>query len=387
MTDVLFSVIIVNWNGKEFLGHCIDSVISQSIPRSHYEVIVVDNASSDGSAEYVKQKYPDVMLIQNTTDRWFAGGNNDAFNVGRGKYFALLNNDAVADYHWLESIKREFENHPNTGIISSKVFVWDRGNPAFEESNPIGVSWSKLGAWTCLGFHFADERPRHKVDYALGAAMAIRKSVYSAIGGFDEAYLAYYEETDLCARAIRAGFDIMYLPAAKAWHRSMASFQAIPTFPLRMMVRNRIRFALKNFDAGYLISFTILYVLEIAAKVAVLAPWNLFAFFKKLSENDHSAPSPGIEFYWALQVRNMPYAVWWNLSNLAETLARRKRDNTRAGSRRYNENLPLRNVWVTQFSMGRLLAICLSRSRRRHMTQAECVSHQDSLDYKGDLRR
>jgi GT2 family glycosyltransferase len=99
LTDVIFSVIIVNWNGKKLLEPCIVSVLSQSIPRSHYEVIVVDNASSDGSAEYVKENYPDVMLIENATNRGFAAGNNDAFSVTRGRYFALLNSDAVADYH------------------------------------------------------------------------------------------------------------------------------------------------------------------------------------------------------------------------------------------------------------------------------------------------
>lgn len=356
MTDVLFSVIIVNWNGKEFLGHCIDSVISQSIPRNHYEVIVVDNASSDGSAEYVKQNYPDVMLIQNTTDRGFAGGNNDAFNIGRGRYFALLNNDALADYHWLESIKCEFENHPNTGIISSKIFIWDRENPAFEDSNALDVIWPKVDPWTGSAFQLVEERPRHKVDYAMGAAMAVRKSVYSRIGGFDEGYFAYFEDTDLSARAIRAGFDIIYVPAAKVWHRGSAANRAIPNFIFRMMVRNRIRFVLKNFDTGYLISFTILYVLEITAKVALLALWDLFVFFKKLSQNDYSAPSSGTEFYWTPQVSDVPYAVWWNLSNLGETLARRKQDKARTGNGRYNENLPLRNFRVKKFFMGKLMA-------------------------------
>jgi len=356
LTDVLFSVIITNWNGKEFLGRCIDSVISQSIPRMHYEVIVVDNASSDGSAEFVKEHYPDVILIENSTNRGPAGGYNDGFNVGRGRYFAFLNNDALADYNWLESMKGEFENHPNTGIISSKVFLWNRENAAFEESNALDVTWPKLNTWSGFGLHLRDERPRHKVDYASAAAMAVRKSIYSRIGGFDETYFGYYDETDLCARTIRAGFDIMYVPTAKVWHRLSASFKRAPGFRDRILVRNRIRFVLKNFDANYLISFMILYVLEIAAKVSLLAPWDLFVFLKKLSKNDASAPSSGIEFYWTPQVRNMPYAVWWNLSNLGETLARRKQDNRRAGSGRYNENLPLRNVRVRRFLMGKLLA-------------------------------
>lgn len=346
----------MNWNGKEFLRGCIDSVISQSIPRNHYEVILVDNASSDGSVEYVKQNYPDVILIKNTTDRGFPGGNNDAFNIGRGRYFALLNNDALADYHWLESIKYEFENHPNTGIISSKIFIWNKENPAFEESNALDVIWPKVDAYTGWPFQLVEERPRHKVDYAMGAAMAVRKIVYGRIGGFDEAYFAYFEDTDLSARAIRAGFDIMYVPTAKVWHRGSAANRAIPNFILRMMVRNRIRFVVKNFDTAYIISFTILYALEIASKVAMLTLWNLFVFFKKLSRNDYSAPSSGTEFYWIPEVRNMPYAVWWNLSNLGETLARRRHDNARAGNGRYNMNLPLRSFRVKKFLMGKLLA-------------------------------
>jgi len=357
LTDVLFSVMIVNWNGKEFLGRCIDSVISQSIPRTHYEVIVVDNASSDGSAEYVRENYPDVVLIESTTNRGFAGGNNDAFKVGRGRYFALLNNDAIADCHWLEAFKGEFENHPETAIISSKIFAWDRENAAFDESNVLSASWPKLDAWSGWGGHFVEERPRHKVDYATGAAMALRRSVYCRIGGLDEAYFMYYEDADLCARAIRAGFDIMYVPAAKAWHRMSAStFKRGSGFLFRVQVRNRIRFVLKNFDAGYLIAFAILYFMEIAEKAALLGLWDLFVFFKKLSRNGTGASSPGIEFFWAPEVRNAPYAVWWNLSNLRETLARRKQDNGRAGSRRYNENLPLRNMGGTRLSLKQLLA-------------------------------
>jgi hypothetical protein len=358
LPDLLFSVMIVNWNGREFLGRCIDSVISQSIPRSLYEVIVVDNASSDGSIEYVKKNYPDVILIENKTDRGFAGGNNNAFNVGRGRFFALLNNDALADYQWLESIKAEFENHPNTGIVSSKIFLWNRENAPFNESNALLASWPKINLWDASGVDFEVERPRHKVDYANGAAMALRKSVYGRIGGFDEAYFMYYEDTDLSARAIRAGFDVMYVPAAKVWHRHSASMlKSGPTFTYRMVERNRIRFVLKNFDTRYVISFMTLYVMKIVVKVALLAVWDLFVFFKKFSKNVTSAHSYGIEFQWALQVRTMPYAVWWNLSNLVETLAIRKQNNRQAVSGRYCENLPLRNVRLPpQFLMSKLLA-------------------------------
>src|SRR6266852_2795518 len=117
----MLSVIVVNWNGKELLTNCIASLRAQTLPG--IEVIVVDNGSTDGSAEFVRQNFPDFKLIQLNENRGFAGGNNAGIRQARGEWIALINNDAAAEPDWLQCLHRAVEGNERAGLAASRVIL------------------------------------------------------------------------------------------------------------------------------------------------------------------------------------------------------------------------------------------------------------------------
>src|SRR2546425_2999305 len=117
----MLSVIVVNWNGKELLADCLASLQSQRFP--DFEVIVVDNGSTDGSSEFVRQQFPRFNLIQLHENRGFAGGNNAGIRQSRGEWIALINNDAIADPDWLARLHQAVEESPSVGLAASRVVL------------------------------------------------------------------------------------------------------------------------------------------------------------------------------------------------------------------------------------------------------------------------
>lgn len=116
------SVIIVNWNGKEYLGDCLESLRHQTF--LDFEVIIVDNGSTDGSIDYVQSNFPEFsQILRNSKNLEFSGGNNQGINAAQGKYIALLNNDAQADRHWLEELVKTAEEDSGVGMLASKIYL------------------------------------------------------------------------------------------------------------------------------------------------------------------------------------------------------------------------------------------------------------------------
>jgi GT2 family glycosyltransferase len=209
----LISVVVVNWNGKSLLADCLASLRAQTFP--DFEVIVVDNGSTDGSAEFVRTEFSEFTLVQLDENFGFAGGNNAGIRVARGEWIALINNDAVAHPDWLECLFRAVGTNDAVGLAASRV-VLTSGllDSAGDGMTVAGVSYkrghgSKLGAFL---------KPT-EVFGASGCGVILRRSMLDRIGLLDEDFFCIYEDSDLNFRARLAGFKCVYVPEAVIIHR------------------------------------------------------------------------------------------------------------------------------------------------------------------------
>lgn len=314
---VLASIIIVNWNAKSYLKGCIDSVLSQSF--TDYEVILVDNASSDDSVDFVKNNFPQVTIIQNKENVGFAEGNNIGIKNSQGEIIVLLNPDTVTEKDWLSILINTIRSSKKIAAVTGKMYYL--GDKYGKDA--VFCTWSKIDPFSAAPYNFHESEPVSKVDYLSGAAMAIKKDVLDNIGLMDSDYFLYFEETDLCARMIRAGYDLMYIPSAIVWHA--VSPLSNSKNKIYYMERSRIRFALKNFDSSYILSFFFIFFGE-----------TIFVILRDIKNRNFSRTKTRLR------------AIWWNLSNLKHTLRARKhyfsilKKNGIVLS--YNKNLPLRSV-------------------------------------------
>lgn len=211
------SIVIPNFNGKARLKACLDSLIRQSLAA---EIIVVDNGSTDGSSDFVREKYPSVVLLQNEKNLGFAGGVNTGIRYSLAKNYdsiALLNNDAVAEANWLEKLVNFLVSHPKAGIVTSKILAGDGKH--LDSTGDIYTVW---------GLPFPrgrDELDKGQYDSerwvfgASGGASLYRAKMLEQIGLFDEDFFAYYEDVDISFRAQLAGWKIGFEPKAQVIHQ------------------------------------------------------------------------------------------------------------------------------------------------------------------------
>lgn len=203
-----------------YLSDCLDSVRRQTYePR---ETIVVDDASTDGSADFVATSYPEMRLVRLDRNRGFAHAANRGMAEARGEIVALLNNDAAAEPNWVEQLVTALRGHPDAGFAASKILLHDRPdtlNSAGDVFRRTGVPDSR-GVWEADHGQYDDEV---EVFGASGAAVAYRRSMLSDIGFFDERFFMYCEDVDLAFRAQLAGYRCVYTPRAVVRHRLSAS--------------------------------------------------------------------------------------------------------------------------------------------------------------------
>ncbi|MDI6720604.1 MAG: glycosyltransferase family 2 protein [Methanomicrobiales archaeon] len=312
--EKLVSIIIVNWNGLKYIHECISSLLNQTY--NNIEILLVDNASSDESVKYVLDNFPKVRVIQNRENLGFAGGVNIGISHSRGDLIALFNQDAVADQAWLEILVRSLESSEDIAAVAGKVFYY--GDAYGQDA--VFCTWSKIDPYTAAPYNFYGDEPMAAVDYLTGCALVVKTSVIDEIGLLDTGYFLYFEETDWCARMIRAGYRLMYIPDACVRHVVSGSIQS-SYIKSSYLSRNRLRFVLKNFDLIYIpVVFSSFFFETFIDLLKGIKTGNLFDFRIKLE------------------------SFYWNFINLRSTLAARKRDFARIVLlRSYNKSLPLKN--------------------------------------------
>jgi GT2 family glycosyltransferase len=237
------SIIILNWNGKHLLERCLSSALAQAL--DDYEVVVLDNGSSDGSAAWVEQRYPEVRLICSERNLGFARGNNEAIRSTDSAYVATLNNDADPDRRWLPELVQAMASEPHVGMCASKMVRED--DPSIVDACGIEVDRAGIG-WN----RYSGKRDRVEVTpYAIfgpcaGAAL-YRRAMLDEVGLFDGDFFAYYEDVDLAWRAQRLGWRCLYVPSARVTHRHSSTGREGSPFKGYHLGRNKVWTLIKNY--------------------------------------------------------------------------------------------------------------------------------------------
>lgn len=245
----LVSIIVVNYNGLKYCDDCFRSIRELSYP--NYEVIMVDNSSTDGSVDYVRNNFPAVKIIALDDNLGFAIANNIGANNAKGEYLFLLNQDTVLEEKSLSELVERMHSDPNIGICGCKMLYWNDKNVINSTglmANKICFVWDR-GSFELDQGQYDDDK---EVISVSGGAMLIRKNLFTDLGGFDTGYFMYYEDLDIGMRTWLSGYRVVYVPNAKIYHKTQYKhadqyhFQYIDQ-------RNRLRTIVKIFGLNNLV--------------------------------------------------------------------------------------------------------------------------------------
>ena len=240
-----FSIVIPNWNGIRFVGMCLDSIAQSTF--KDYEVIVVDNGSTDGSRELVAEKYPWVRHIKLPANMGFAIACNEGIRAARSDYICLLNNDIEVTPTWIEELYEGMERHPECGMGTSKMMFLDNRD-IFYNTGDLFHIWSMGGG---RGQGEKDTGQYEKEDYVFGAcagAGVYRRSLLEKIGLFDDDFFIFAEDVDLNMRGQLMGLKSVYLPKAKVYHIGTATVGLYSDRYVYLCKRNDVFVLIKNYS-------------------------------------------------------------------------------------------------------------------------------------------
>jgi len=258
------SIVVVNWNVKNLLRDCLCSLLeaAQAAPHLSAEIIVVDSASADGSPDMVRAEFPQVRLLASEQNLGYAGGNNTGAAASAGRYLFLLNPDTVVAPAALAELVNFMDAQPQVGAVGPQL-RWPTGQAQssrrrFPSLGSLFWESTLLGQWFpnnrfARRYHCADLPANviQPVDWVVGAAILIRREAWAQVGPIDSDFFMYFEETDWCRRAARAGWQIYYLPAAQVIHfEGKSSEQVVAARAIRFQ-KSKLRYARKYFGAGW----------------------------------------------------------------------------------------------------------------------------------------
>ena len=298
MENPLVSVIVLNWNGERCIEQCLRSLLSQNYP--NYEVIVVDNASSDGSPDIIRRKFPKVRLIVNDRNLGFAEGNNVGIKAARGYLIALFNYDAMADQNWLSELVGVIMKSKCIGIVGGPIYY-------FEPRDVVWAAGGKMDMLTGLDWHpYQGEkleesycRNTNNIDFIPGCALLIKRDVVEKIGLLDKEFFLYYDDLDWCVRAKRAGYVCRFAPSGIVYHMVSFSWRRKPLVGYFHFMKSKFYFCLKHFPPPLIVTSIFFQM--------------VFTFFEILWFGRPVA-------YARIKLR----ALTWNLDNLKSVIDKRK---------------------------------------------------------------
>jgi len=249
------SIIIVNWNTRELLRGCLQSVYQQTVGID-FEVIVIDNGSDDGSATMVSTYFPQVKLVRNAGNAGYVRANNQGITASIGRYILLLNADTVIGVNSLQTLTAYLDAHPRVGVLGPRLL-----NP----DNSVQQSVRRLPRWRdnvvvltklhnfwpqLLDYYLMtdfDYRREAAVEQVMGAAMFIRRTVLNQIGDLDKRFWQWYEDVDYCRRVRLAGWEVRYAPVADIMHYKGQSFaQQLSSAKQRVLVHSMLAYTTKH---------------------------------------------------------------------------------------------------------------------------------------------
>ena len=257
------SIIIVNWNSKDYLRKCIASIMSET-RGIKFEIVVIDGASFDGCDEMLRQYYPQVRFIQSDRNIGFAKANNEAFKASKGGYLLFINPDTEIVNGAVQVMLHQLKSLADAGIVGARLLNTDRTIQTscirsfptitneildFEE---LRIRFPHSRLWGMAPLFKGSENPS-EVDAISGACMMVSRSVFEKVGMFSTHYFMYSEDIDLCFKTARSGFKNYYVPSAIVIHHGGGSSaeNEVSTFASVMMVESQWRFFVRNRSRGY----------------------------------------------------------------------------------------------------------------------------------------
>ena len=280
------SIIIVNYNVKEFLQNLIHSIFKSALNIS-YEIIIIDNASDDGSVEFIKDKFPEIKLISNEKNLGFSKANNLGLKIAKGKYLLLLNPDALLREDTLQKMMEFFRNTPDAGLAGCKIL-----NP--DGSLQLACRRSFPGPWTSFckvtglstifprsrifaryNLTYLDENQSYEVDAISGSFMMMKREVYEKVGGFDEEFFMYGEDLDLCYRIQKAGYKVYYVHDTQIIHYKGESTKRSSFDETKVFYNAMNLFVKKHLSGSFLVEIILLSAITLRKFFAFIAKRKL----------------------------------------------------------------------------------------------------------------
>jgi GT2 family glycosyltransferase len=281
------SIIVVNWNTKSLLRDCLTSVYKQS-RGIDFEIIVVDNASTDGSREMIRNDFPKVVLIENTKNRGFAAANNQGMAIAKGRYVLLLNSDTIVLDNCIANIISFADTHPRAGVIGCRVLNSDctLQSTCFMFPSVLNLLLSSsylykifpksrfFGRELMTWWNANDVR---EVDIVKGCFMLVRREAIEKVGGLDESFFMYAEETDWCYRFRKCGWKVMFAPVGEIIHYGGQSTTQIPVAMIVQLRLSILKFIKKHYGWPSHVIARFLVALFFAVRLPV---WLVMAFLR-----------------------------------------------------------------------------------------------------------
>ncbi len=277
----MVSIIIPHWNGKEILKECLDSLRETCPPNC--EIIVVDNASTDGSADWVREHYPEVILVENSINRGYAGGCNSGAEHAQGNYLLFLNNDTIHRQGWIEHLVDAMDSDPELAAVQPKILNYYHRD-SFDYAGGSGGEIDIFIYPFARGRVFQNGEKDHgqydesaEIFWASGTAFMVRTDLFHVVGGFDEAFFAHMEEIDLCWRFHLMGKRVCSVPSAVIYHRNAVTLAMYSFQKYYLNHRNSMMLLLSNYSFPLMVYlFPLRLALEFVALgyALVLRDWN-----------------------------------------------------------------------------------------------------------------
>lgn len=247
----LVSIVILNWNGKQFLEQFLPALLRHTT-HPGAEIVVADNASSDDSLEFLKKVYPDIRVLALEKNHGFSGGYNRAMEQVKAKYILLLNSDIEVSEGWLEPLLEEMESDQNIGACTPKILDYKKQSH-FEYAGGAGGFIDRYGYTFCRGRvfdHLEEDQGQYDdacdLFWGSGACLLVRSEIYRESGGLDEQFFAHFEEIDLCWRMQLMGKRIRFVPSSRVYHVGGATLQRGNPFKTYLNFRNNLLLLYKN---------------------------------------------------------------------------------------------------------------------------------------------
>ncbi len=242
------TLIVLNYNGMEHLPACFNSLRKLDYPSDRLELMMVDNASRDGSVDYVRSHHPGVRVVQSDENLGFAGGNNLGAREATGEHVIFLNNDMAVDSAFVTALVEALQGDSEAVSAGAKILNWD--GTRFDFAGSI----CNLAGWGAqVGFHETYDPERYTeptpILFACGGAMIIDRHVFLDLGGFDEDYFIYFEDIDLGWRLWLLGHKVVFAPDAVTYHRHHGTMERFPSYRKAVLYnRNALASVFKNYS-------------------------------------------------------------------------------------------------------------------------------------------